>query len=202
MRLKTTLVLCLLVVCMAQPAWAHRVNIFAWIENDQVTVECRFSKSSPVRSGAVIVYDAATKAELLHGNTDEQGIFTFPVPQQAREAGHGLYLVLKAGEGHQNDWTIDAAELAATKPTPPQAGSPAPAQGADQAAQTTTQNTSPAVQSSASPEATAQKANTHVRTRAEAEAAAADPGLREIALGIAIIFALAGGIALIRRSRV
>ena len=201
MRLTATLALCLLVVCMTQPAWAHRVNIFAWIENDRVTVECRFSKSSPVRSGAVIVYDAATKAELLRGNTDDQGIFTFPVPQQARDAGHGLHLVLKAGEGHQNDWDIDAAELAATKPNSSQPSPPAPMQAMEQAAQPNTAANSPTAQNTASAEAAAQN-NKHVRTRAEAEAAAADPGLREIVLGIAIIFALAGGIALIRRSRV
>jgi nickel transport protein len=33
------------------------------------------------------------------------------VPEAARKTGSGLRIVLKAGEGHQNEWVVDAAEF-------------------------------------------------------------------------------------------
>ncbi|MDD2967365.1 MAG: hypothetical protein PHN64_07805 [Desulfovibrionaceae bacterium] len=207
MRLNAMPALCMLfLLCAAQEAWAHRVNIFAWVENNVVNVECRFSKTSPVRSGTVLVYDAATEAEVTRGTTDEQGLFSFPVPEQARAAGHGLRLIIKAGEGHQNDWTIEAAELAAAQPEG-KAGAEqkTTAQPAPQAGASTSTDQSAAAHAAPAPKAaenTQPAQAAHARTRAEAEAAAADPGIKEIALGIAALFALAGIVSLIRRRRV
>lgn len=109
-------------VC-ALPTQAHRVNIFAWLEGETVVVECGFSRSSPVKNGQITVVDAVSGAELLQGRTDDQGMFRFPVPQAARQ-GHGLRLVLAAGEGHANTWTMDAEEFA------PLRGAPAVSQAA------------------------------------------------------------------------
>lgn len=100
-----------LLIC-ALPAHAHRVNIFAWLEGETVVVECGFSRSSPVKQGLLTVFDALNGEELLQGRTDDKGIFRFAVPQAARE-GHGLRLVLTAGEGHANEWNMDAEEFAA-----------------------------------------------------------------------------------------
>jgi nickel transport protein len=227
MRLNAVLALVMVfLLCAAQAAWAHRVNIFAWVENNVVNVECRFSKTSPVRSGTVLVYDAATEAEVTRGTTDEQGLFSFPVPEQARAAGHGLRLIIKAGEGHQNDWIIEAAELAAAQPEPQSQAAASTSVGQENAAQpegkagaeqktaaqpapqadasTSTDQSAPAHAAPApkAAENTQPAQAAHARTRAEAEAAAADPGIKEIALGIAALFALAGIVSLIRRRRV
>ena len=99
------------------PAQAHRVNIFAWLEGDSVMVECGFNRSSPVKNGLVTVFDVTDGKELLRGHTDDNGRFSFPVPAAAR-AGHGLRIQIAAGEGHQNDWTMDASEFSgAAAPT-------------------------------------------------------------------------------------
>lgn len=101
------LALALLLPCEAQ---AHRVNIFAWLEGENIVVECGFNRSSPVRGGLVTVFDAADGRELLQGRTDDRGLFTFAVPEAVRQ-GHDLRIEVNAGEGHVNDWTMTAAEV-------------------------------------------------------------------------------------------
>ncbi len=116
--------LCLLLL-FPPPGMAHRVNVFAWTEGGQVAVECGFSGGSNVRHGLITVFDAATGAKLLEGRTDEQGNFRFDAPPQGRQ--HGLRIRVNAGEGHQNEWVLDAAELAATaQPTASEAAASAP----------------------------------------------------------------------------
>ncbi|BAV91977.1 cobalamin biosynthesis protein CbiL [Candidatus Desulfovibrio trichonymphae] len=92
-------------------AVAHRVNIFAWLEGDDVAVECGFSRDSPVRNGRITVFDAKSGKELLQGATDKKGHFRFPVPQSVRRNAHGLRIRVNAGEGHQSEWLIAADEL-------------------------------------------------------------------------------------------
>lgn len=104
-------------------ARAHRVNIFAWPDGDRIVVECGFSRSSPVRGGLVTVHDAADGRELLQGRTDDQGRFAFAVPDAVRQ-GHGLRIAIDAGEGHANDWIMEASEIS---------GTAAPATGSGQA---------------------------------------------------------------------
>ena len=93
-----------LVFAGASFASAHRVNIFAFVDGDAVQVECGFNRSQKVKQGTVEVFDATTGARLLQGTTDDNGVFRFPVTAELREAG----------EGHQNDWTVAADELASS----------------------------------------------------------------------------------------
>ena len=103
-----------LVFAGAPFASAHRVNIFAFVDGDAVQVECGFNRSQKVKQGTVEVFDATTGAQLLQGTTDDNGVFRFPVTAELREAGHDLNIRIIAGEGHQNDWTVAADELASS----------------------------------------------------------------------------------------
>ena len=100
-----------LLAVLSAPAGAHRVNIFAFVDGDEIQVECGFSRGKPVQSGKIEVLDASTATVLLTGITDEQGVFRFPVPDSAREQGNDLLVCVNAGEGHQNEWRIPAADL-------------------------------------------------------------------------------------------
>ena len=102
----------LLLAALALPAdaLAHRVNIFAWVEGENIVVECGFNRAAPVRGGLVTVYDAGDGKELLQGRTNDRGVYVFPVPEAVR-VGHGLRIEVNAGEGHVNDWTMTAAEI-------------------------------------------------------------------------------------------
>ncbi len=106
-----TLVLTAALLLLFQvPAMAHRVNIFAWTEGPQVIVKCGFSGGNSVKNGDVTVYDAATEKVLLQGRTNAEGLFRFDIPPAGKE--HGLRIRINAGGGHQNEWQMDAAELA------------------------------------------------------------------------------------------
>ncbi|EKO40840.1 MAG: hypothetical protein B193_0441 [Solidesulfovibrio magneticus str. Maddingley MBC34] len=111
---------------LAAPALAHRVNVFAYVEGNDVVVECSYSRSERVRFGEVEVLDAATGAALLAGKTDEKGEFRFPVPPAVRAAKADLRIVLKAGEGHQNATEVKAAEYLSTAPDAAAATTAAP----------------------------------------------------------------------------
>ena len=106
-----------LLLVLQTPALAHRVNIFAWTEGPQVAVKCGFSGGNSVKNGEVTVYDAADGRVLLTGRTDTEGLFRFAIPPKGRE--HGLRIRINAGEGHQNEWLLEAAELASAPAADP-----------------------------------------------------------------------------------
>jgi nickel transport protein len=90
---------------LSPAAFAHRVNIFAWVEGETVFVECRYPDGTRVHGGGVRVRDSAGR-ELLSGKTDDQGDFSFKVP-----APEDLTIVLEAGMGHRAEWQISRQEL-------------------------------------------------------------------------------------------
>ncbi|WP_298032458.1 cobalamin biosynthesis protein CbiL [uncultured Desulfovibrio sp.] len=109
--------LVLLALLLPAPAQAHRVNIFVWLEGDSVMVKCGFNRNSPVKNGLIAVFDVTNGKKLLQGHTDGNGCFSFPIPPAAR-AGHSLRIQIAAGEGHQNEWIMDASEFSgAAAPT-------------------------------------------------------------------------------------
>lgn len=112
--------LLILMLSLTQWAWAHRVNIFAYLEGSDVLVECGFSRSNPVCHGQIEVYDQNNNL-LLQGQTDALGHFRFPIPQEVLGSGSGLTIKILAGEGHQNEWTIDNSELAGISAPEPSA---------------------------------------------------------------------------------
>lgn len=95
---------------MAAPAMSHGLNVFAWLENDQILVQCDFGQGRPAANAAIAVYDSADHKELIQGRTDSLGRYAFVVPAVIRD-GHGLLIVADAGQGHRGEWTMDASEL-------------------------------------------------------------------------------------------
>ena len=85
---------------LAGDAMAHRVNVFAWAEGDTVHVESKFSGGKKIAGAKIIVTDA-DGVEVLTGQTDDQGRFSFKRPQPAE-----LKIILEAGMGHRAQWTL------------------------------------------------------------------------------------------------
>lgn len=98
------------ILTLAGTSYAHRLNVFAWLEDDDVIVECNFGMNHPARGAEVTIFDTETKKELLRGKTNETGHFKFKVPNVVRE-GHGLAVSVDAGAGHHGEWVMDAAEI-------------------------------------------------------------------------------------------
>jgi len=96
--------LCIVFV-VVDPASAHRVNVFAWVEGDTIYVESKFAGGRKVKSGKIVVTDPRGN-KLLSGQANAQGEFSFKVPKRT-----DLKIVLIAGPGHRGEWTIRAAEM-------------------------------------------------------------------------------------------
>lgn len=120
------------------PAYGHKVSIFAWVEAGTVHTESKFSGGRRVKGGKIEAFDHLGRS--IHtGTTDDQGYHSFAVPAGAKE----LKIVLIAGMGHTNHWTIHAEELGV----------------ADTADDTTLNQDQPAVASSPAPIATNRSSN-------------------------------------------
>lgn len=130
-------VLAAVIMGTAVSALAHRVNIFAWTEGNEVVAECGFNGGNKVKQGQVVIFDAATGAKLAEGRTDDLGVYRFPISAEGK--AHGVRIVIKAGEGHQNEWTVDAAELATIQPGNATTSAPAAAPAAPTAAASASQ---------------------------------------------------------------
>jgi nickel transport protein len=99
----------LLFICIVflviDSAFAHRVNVYAWVDGDTIYVESKFAGGRPVKSGKIAVIDPQG-VELLSGLTNPEGEFSFKIPKRT-----DLKIVLNAGQGHRGEWTIHAVEM-------------------------------------------------------------------------------------------
>ena len=90
----------------SEPVWAHRVNIFPWVDGDMVHTQSKIGGGKKVKDARVLVYDLKDNL-LLEGKTDANGMFSFPIPQKT-----GLKVVLDASMGHRAEWKIPYDEIA------------------------------------------------------------------------------------------
>ncbi len=125
--------LLLILLVTAQPALAHRVSLFAWVERGAIVVDGRFSKSRPAQNARVEIFDAHSGKLLVQGATDSQGRARFPLSAELLRNPVDLRLLLHAGEGHQARWQLSAAELHAGERAAPSSPS---AQASGQASAT------------------------------------------------------------------
>ena len=84
---------------------AHGVYVFARVDGDRILTESYFSDERKVKDGVIRVYDPSG-ALLLAGKTDENGLFSFTVPQRT-----DLKIVLEASMGHRAEYLLKANEL-------------------------------------------------------------------------------------------
>lgn len=165
--------LALLALCLgAGPALSHKVITFAWVEDGQVRVEAGFGKGRPARSCEVLVLDSEG-SRVAQGKTDDQGAWSFPVPDPVTS---GLEVLLNAGAGHKGKWTIPVEELR------------------------TAENRA-ASDANANDTSTVNDTSTKSAGLKEKQALEKGPSLGRILLGIGIICLLAGGAALVGKRR-
>lgn len=103
---------CMMILSLTGTAMAHKVMVFAWVEGDTVYGESKFSGGTRAKGAQVIVLNAEGE-ELLQTRTDENGEFSFKVPENTE-----LLIKLNAGMGHQAEWTIPLEELGEAEPEP------------------------------------------------------------------------------------
>ena len=92
-------------------ALAHRVNIFAYSDGQNVHVHAGFSRSQPARNAEISVSLPGKDTLLLTLKTNEAGDCSFPIPAEASQ--YGLNIRVNAGEGHVNTWNMSKEEFGA-----------------------------------------------------------------------------------------
>ena len=97
---------------MVSQVWAHKVNVFAWVEGDTVFVEGYFPGGKKSQDSLVEVFNPAG-TKLLEGRTNKKGEFSFKIPERTN-----LTIVLTASMGHKNDFIIPASDFAGVESTP------------------------------------------------------------------------------------
>jgi nickel transport protein len=102
---------CVPVLCgllLAGPVLAHKVSVYAYVENGQIKGEGYFAGGGKAQGCEVEVRDAQGRS-VGKAATDAKGEFSLPLPQAAPP----LTIILRAGQGHQGDYTLAAADLGA-----------------------------------------------------------------------------------------
>ncbi len=109
---KTSLVLLVLAAVVLRPeaAWAHKLNVFAWVEGRRIVGEAYFRGHAPLVGGAVTVFGPSDQ-QLDQTKTDAQGKFQFEVKQRVDHR-----LLVDTGDGHAESFIVTAAELPADLP--------------------------------------------------------------------------------------
>ncbi|MEN6437355.1 MAG: carboxypeptidase regulatory-like domain-containing protein [Syntrophobacter sp.] len=92
-------------VFLVAPAHAHKVNIFAYVENGKIITESYFPDGRKVEGGVVEVYDSQ-KQKVAEGKTDKQGKCVLPIPKK-----DDLTIVIDASMGHKNTFLLKKSEL-------------------------------------------------------------------------------------------
>ncbi len=92
---------------MNQPALAHKVVVFAWVEDGAVHVQGSFGSKRPAM-GASVTAATLDGKDVFKGKTDDQGLCSFrpEIPLNS-----DLVVVLDAGTGHQGQWTLTRQEV-------------------------------------------------------------------------------------------
>jgi len=95
----------LLFLMIPSLAFAHKVNVFAYVEGNKVVAEGYFADGRKCMDSVVEVLDSQGN-KLLEGKTDEEGRFAFEVPVR-----NDLLIRLNASTGHQAEYVVPASEL-------------------------------------------------------------------------------------------
>ena len=102
----SVVLLCILLITPST-AWAHKVNVFAYVEGDMVVTESYFNDGRKCQDSVIEVFDAQGE-KLLEGTTDSEGQFSFKFP-----AAGDLLIRLTASMGHQAEYMVPATDLPA-----------------------------------------------------------------------------------------
>ena len=109
-KLYLILIFIFLIIMMVNiSVFAHKVNIFAYVEGEKIYTESYFNDGKKCIDSKIEVFDNQGN-KLLEGLTDKEGEFSFEVPSEDGD----LKIVLTASMGHQAEYSILADELSST----------------------------------------------------------------------------------------
>ena len=98
----------LIIIIMDVSVFAHKVNIFAYVEGDIVYTESYFNDGKKCIDSKIEAFDSQGN-KLLEGLTDQEGMFSFKIPPEDEIDGD-LKVVLTASMGHRAEYIIPVNE--------------------------------------------------------------------------------------------
>ena len=88
-------------------AFAHKVIVFAWIEDGMIHTQSSFGSKRKAKDCVIIVVDE--KNQVIHkGLSDKEGNYSFEIPEIINS---DLIIKLDAGSGHKAQWKLSKNEL-------------------------------------------------------------------------------------------
>lgn len=87
------------------PAYGHKVNIFAYVENGKIFTESYFPDGKAVEDGVIEVLDSQGQ-KIAEGKTDKEGKFSLPIPKK-----EDLTIVINASMGHKNTFLLKKTDM-------------------------------------------------------------------------------------------
>ena len=88
----------------APETWAHKVNVFAYVENDKIVVEGYFSGKAKAVDCTVRLFDAAGN-RIHEGKTDSAGLYTVKTADLSKLSGD-IRIVLSSSDGHKSEFML------------------------------------------------------------------------------------------------
>jgi nickel transport protein len=86
-------------------AWAHKVNIFAYVDAGTVYTESYFPDGRPVING-IIEVTTEKGTIVVEGKTDDLGMFFFPLTKK-----QSLTITIKASMGHTSSFILEQSDM-------------------------------------------------------------------------------------------
>ncbi len=103
--LKIGLITILVLLFHTNYAFAHRVNVFAWIEDKTIHTQSKFPGGKPVVACEILVFNLERNL-ITKGVTDNNGEFSFK-----SDNPQPMKIELNAGMGHKAVWEISAEDI-------------------------------------------------------------------------------------------
>ncbi len=101
------IIVLIIIILVPNLVHAHRVIIFAWVENGMIYSESSFGSKRKAINSKIVVEDES--GNIIHeGLTDTDGEYVFKIPSKVDS---DLILKLEAGTGHKGSWKISKEEL-------------------------------------------------------------------------------------------
>ena len=113
----TALLLAVIWMALAGSSLAHGLNVFAWVDGNDVVVEGKFSNGKRPVSGRVTVYDGHDNL-LLTTDLQRDGTTRFALPNY----DSGLKIELSTGGGHGSFWVLTPFDIESQRATSPTEG--------------------------------------------------------------------------------
>ena len=91
--------------------FAHKLYVFAWVEDGKIFTESKFSSNKWVENGKISVEDE-NGFVFLTGLTSDNGSFDFAIDDNIQSnLKSDLMILLDAGMGHKANWKLNFDEI-------------------------------------------------------------------------------------------